>query len=132
MSELRLNPKAITLALLALAAAHALVHAQAEPAKPQVVPTAQAEKGEQVYRRMLGLAERFLNIGLDYLGAIPRDPAVARSVMRGEPVVRAYPRSPAALALLEIADTLARADHRDEREGAMRLFWRRLLRQKGE
>jgi len=91
-----------------------------------------AAEGEQVYRRLLGLAERFLAIGLDYLGAIPRDPAVARSVMRGEPVVRAYPRCPAALALTEVADTLARADRRDEREGAMRLFWRRLLRQRGE
>jgi flagellar biosynthesis protein FlhG len=92
---------------------------------------ASAAEGEQVYRRLLGLAERFLNIGLDYLGAIPRDPAVTRSVMRGEPVVRAYPRSPASLAMLEIADTLARSDRRDEREGAMRLFWRRLLRQQG-
>lgn len=91
-----------------------------------------AAEGEQVYRRLLGLAERFLNIGLDYLGAIPRDPAMARSVMRGEPVVRAYPRAPASLAMIEIADQLARSDRRDEREGAMRLFWRRLLRQKGQ
>jgi flagellar biosynthesis protein FlhG len=89
-------------------------------------------EGEQVYRRLLGLAERFLDIGLDYLGAIPRDPAVARSVMRGEPLVRAYPRSPASLAILDVADTLARGDRCDEREGAMRLFWRRLLRQRGE
>jgi flagellar biosynthesis protein FlhG len=93
---------------------------------------ANAAEGEQVYRRLLGLAERFLNIGLDYLGAIPKDPAVSRSVMRGEPVVKAYPRCPASLAMLEIAETLARSDRRDEREGAMRLFWRRLLRQKGE
>jgi flagellar biosynthesis protein FlhG len=91
-----------------------------------------AAEGEQVYRRLLGLAERFLNIGLDYLGAIPKDPAVSRSVMRGEPVVKAYPRCPASLAMLEIAETLARSDRRDEREGAMRLFWRRLLRQKGQ
>jgi flagellar biosynthesis protein FlhG len=88
-------------------------------------------EGEQVFRRLLGLSERFLNIGLDYLGAIPKDPALARSVMRGEPVVRAYPRSPASLAMLAVADTLARADRRDEREGAMRLFWRRLLRHGG-
>jgi flagellar biosynthesis protein FlhG len=89
-------------------------------------------EGEQVFRRLLGLAERFLNIGLDYLGAIPRDPAIGRSVMRGEPVIRSNPRSPAALALMEVADILARGDRRDEREGAMRLFWRRLLRQRGE
>ncbi len=88
-------------------------------------------EGEQVFRRLLALAERFLNVGLDYLGAIPRDGSINRAVMRGEPVVVAYPRSPAALAIGDIADTLARADQRDDREGALRLFWRRLLRQQG-
>jgi|LNFM01.1.fsa_nt_gb flagellar biosynthesis protein FlhG len=87
--------------------------------------------GEQVFRRLVALADRFLNIGLDYLGAIPRDGAISRSVMRGEPVLTAYPRSPASLAILDAADALGRADHRDDREGALRLFWRRLLRQKG-
>jgi flagellar biosynthesis protein FlhG len=88
-------------------------------------------EGEQVFRRLVALADRFLNVALDYLGAIPRDPAISRAVMRGEPVLTAYPRCPASLAILDAADALARADHRDDREGAMRLFWRRLLRQKG-
>lgn len=88
-------------------------------------------EGEGVFRRLVALADRFLNVGLDYLGAIPRDAAVSRSVMRGEPVLTAYPRSPSALAILDAADALARADQRDDREGALRLFWRRLLRQKG-
>ena len=88
-------------------------------------------EGEQVFRRLVALADRFLNVGLDYLGAIPRDPAISRSVMRGEPVLTAYPRSPSSLAILEAADAIIRSDHRDDREGALRLFWRRLLRQKG-
>ncbi len=89
------------------------------------------EEGEQVFRRLVALADRFLNVALDYLGAIPRDAAISRSVMRGEPVLTAYPRCAASLAILEAADALARIDHRDDREGALRLFWRRLLRQKG-
>ncbi len=88
-------------------------------------------EGEQVFRRLSSLAERFLNVGLDYLGAIPRDPALSRAVMRGEPLVLAYPKSPAAAALERVAETLAASDHKDERQGALRLFWRRLLRQKG-
>lgn len=88
-------------------------------------------EGEQVFRRLSSLAERFLNIGLDYLGAIPRDPALTRAVMRGEPLVLAYPKSSAALAIERVAETLAASDHKDERQGALRLFWRRLLRQKG-
>jgi flagellar biosynthesis protein FlhG len=92
---------------------------------------ASASDGEHVFRRLVALADRFLNVGLDYLGAIPRDASLSRSVMRGEPVLTAYPRSPASMAILDAADALARADQRDDREGALRLFWRRLLRQKG-
>ncbi|HWB78015.1 MAG TPA: MinD/ParA family protein [Nannocystaceae bacterium] len=88
-------------------------------------------EGEQVFRRLLALAERFLNLGLDYLGAVPKDPAIGRAVMRGEPVITAYPRCPASLAIGNLADTLAKSDRADDREGALRLFWRRLLRQKG-
>jgi flagellar biosynthesis protein FlhG len=88
-------------------------------------------EGEQVFRRLLALSERFLNVGLDYLGAIPRDPAIGRAVMRGEPVITAYPRCPASLAFGALAETLSRSEARDDREGALRLFWRRLLRQKG-
>ncbi len=92
---------------------------------------ASAAEGEQVFRRLLALSERFLNLGLDYVGAVPKDPAIGRAVMRGEPVITAYPRCPASLAIGNLAETLAKGDARDDREGALRLFWRRLLRQKG-
>ena len=88
-------------------------------------------EGEQVFRRLAGLAARFLAVSLDHIGSIPRDPAVQRAVMRGEPVIQAYPDSPAAHAFSKIAEALQSSDHRDERSGALRLFWRRLLRQQG-
>lgn len=88
-------------------------------------------EGEQVFRRLANLSARFLNISLDHLGSVPRDAAMGRAVMRGEPVLLAYPKSRASLAIENIAQTLLEADERDERQGAMRLFWRRLLRQEG-
>jgi flagellar biosynthesis protein FlhG len=87
------------------------------------------KEGELVFRRLANLAGRFLSIGLEHIGSVPRDAAVGRAVMRGEPVLCAYPKSPASLAIDEIAGRLLESDERDERQGAMRLFWRRLLRQ---
>lgn len=88
-----------------------------------------AKEGEQVFKRLANLTARFLSIGLEHLGSIPRDAAVSRSIMRGEPITCSYPKAPASLAIDQIAGRLLESDDRDERQGAMRLFWRRLLRQ---
>jgi flagellar biosynthesis protein FlhG len=86
-------------------------------------------EGEQVFRRFTSLASRFLDVGLEYVGAVPRDTAVGRAIMRSEPVLTSYPQSSAATAFRDIANTLLADGRRDDREGAMRLFWRRLLLQ---
>lgn len=86
-------------------------------------------EGELVFRRLANLAARFLSISLDHLGSIPRDASVGRAVMRGEPALCAFPTSTASRAIEAIAERLISADEPDERQGAMRLFWRRLLRQ---
>lgn len=88
-----------------------------------------AKEGEQVFRRLANLSGRFLSIGLEHIGSVPRDPAVGRAVMRGEPVLCAYPKAPASTAIEDVAQRLIDSEDRDERQGAMRLFWRRLLRQ---
>lgn len=88
-------------------------------------------EGEAVYRRLDSLTSRFLDVHLDFLGVLPRDPSVARAVMRGEPFLRSHPDAPASKALHQIADTLAAKNDGDDRKGAIRLFWRKLLRQGG-
>ncbi len=52
------------------------------------------------------VARRFISVDVGFLGSIPRDPLVARSVMQQEPFVLRYPSSPAARAVTEIADRL--------------------------
>jgi flagellar biosynthesis protein FlhG len=86
-------------------------------------------EGEEVFARLAKLATGLLGIGLDHVGSIPRDPAVGRAVMRGEPVVLAYPTCAAAKAFGKVASRLLASDERDERQGSLRLFWRRLLQQ---
>jgi flagellar biosynthesis protein FlhG len=89
---------------------------------------ASSGEGEQVFRRLNSLADRFLNVALDHVGSIPRDPTIGRSVMRGEPVVCAFPDAPASRAFEQIAQRVAEQGGGDDRQGAIRLFWRKLLR----
>jgi flagellar biosynthesis protein FlhG len=62
-----------------------------------------AEEAEETAHRIGVVARRFLGLNLDPWGCVPYDPAVARAVRRQEPVVLAYPQSPAARAYRELA-----------------------------
>jgi flagellar biosynthesis protein FlhG len=65
-----------------------------------------AEEAEETAHRIRLVARRFLHLELQYLGAIPEDPAIPSAVRRQEPVVTAFPRSPAALAYRALAARL--------------------------
>jgi MinD-like ATPase involved in chromosome partitioning or flagellar assembly len=53
------------------------------------------------------VARRFLNVAVETLGAIPRDPNVSRSIRSQVPLVEAFPRSPASLAIGRLAQQIA-------------------------
>ena len=65
-----------------------------------------AEEAEETAHRIRLVARRFLHLELQSLGAIPEDPAIPRAVRRQEPVVTAFPESPAAVAYRALAARL--------------------------
>lgn len=71
-----------------------------------VSQAANAEEAEETAHRIRLVARRFLHLELQSLGAIPEDPAVPRAVRRQEPVVIAFPQSPAAVAYRALAARL--------------------------
>ena len=93
---------------------------------------ASAAEGERVFQRISALADRFLDVVLEYVGHVPKDNSVGRAVVRGEPFMCTHPDSPAARAVDGLAGKLLASDDDDDREGAIRLFWRKLLRQGGQ
>ncbi|MBI5509020.1 MAG: MinD/ParA family protein [Deltaproteobacteria bacterium] len=84
-------------------------------------------EGEEVYRRMCDLADRFLGVGIDYLGAVVRDRALVRSVHAGVPLLIGEPRSPAARCIEAVATRLSAAPQTGAASGGIGLFWKRLL-----
>jgi len=82
-------------------------------------------EAEEVYGRLAALVDRFLDVQLTALPAIPYDPALRMASGAGVPLVLHNPDSPAARAFKQVArriDALARPD---ERQGGVRLFMRR-------
>ena len=62
------------------------------------------EEAEETTHRIRLVARRFLQLELDAWGYIPFDPMIARAVRLQEPVVTAFPNSPAAVAYRALAD----------------------------
>jgi flagellar biosynthesis protein FlhG len=75
---------------------------------PYLVVNAAAgpEEADEVARRLRLVARRFLQLEPESLGFVPFDSAVPRAVRRQEPVVTAFPRSPAANAYRALAARL--------------------------
>jgi len=58
-----------------------------------------AEEAEETAQRIRLVARRFLQLDLDVWGSVPYDAAVSRAVRQQEPVLTAYPNSPASHAI---------------------------------
>ncbi|SHO49842.1 MinD/ParA family protein [Anaerocolumna xylanovorans] len=64
------------------------------------------EEGRSLYNKMNLVVEKFLTIKLEYLGGIPQDSNVSRSVMQQKPYSVLYPNSPSSRAVSVLAKAL--------------------------
>jgi flagellar biosynthesis protein FlhG len=64
------------------------------------------DEAEETAHRIRLVARRFLRVEIDAWEMVPADPAVTSAVRRQEPVLTAFPQSPAAAAYRAIADRL--------------------------
>ena len=71
-----------------------------------VSQAASAEEAAETADRIRLVARRFLCLELDSWGVIPDDPAIPLAVRRQEPVLTAFPQSPAAAAYRALAERL--------------------------
>ena len=61
------------------------------------------EEGRNLYAKLTKVTERFLDVALQYVGAVPADELVRKSVQKQRAVYEAYPRSKCAQAYRVIA-----------------------------
>lgn len=65
--------------------------------------TRSAAEGQALYRKLSRVTERFLDVNLHYLGAVPHDEFLRKAVQKQAPVVDAFPRSKSAQAFKILA-----------------------------
>jgi flagellar biosynthesis protein FlhG len=84
--------------------------------------------GQALFQRFERVATRFLSVELDYVGEIPEDAFLRRSIREQRPVVSAYPSAPASLALKTLAQRADNWPVADGPRGNVEFFVERLIR----
>ncbi len=67
-----------------------------------------AQEGLLLYRKLATVCERFLDVGLRFLGSVPHDEMLRKAVQKQRPVVCAYPGSMSAKAFQKMAHSMAK------------------------
>ncbi|MGR8929470.1 MAG: MinD/ParA family protein [Gammaproteobacteria bacterium] len=62
-----------------------------------------SEHGQLLFNKLLKVTDRYLDVALQYVGAVPNDEYLKKSVQKQTPVVDAFPQSKSALAIKNLA-----------------------------
>lgn len=89
--------------------------------------TRAAGQGENVFRRLQRVTDRYLEVVLEYVGEIPDDAALQRAVQAQRAVVEAYPNSIAAKAFKRLAAAATRWPIPSGPSGRLEFFLERML-----
>ncbi len=80
-----------------------------------------------VYRKLTMVANRYLDISIDYIGSIPRDKMMVDAIRKQQVLVQLYPESKTAGAFQALARTVVQEPQSIEPKGSIQFFWKRLL-----
>ena len=84
----------------------------------------------KVYRYLTNVADKYLDIAIDYLGHVAADDNVNNAVMERSLFSVLYPDTPASECIGDIVGSLMDDAEADPTAGSLQFFWRRLM-QKG-
>ncbi len=89
--------------------------------------TASQEQGQALFRKLMRVTDRFLNVNLEYVGAVPFDERLRQSIQGQRLVVEAWPGSPSARAFRDMARTVGNWRHVPGARGHLEFFVDRLV-----
>lgn len=85
-------------------------------------------EGEALFRKLERVTDRFLDVALEYVGEIPEDPYLRRSIREQRPVVAAFPAAPASRAFKKLAMKADKWPVPECPRGNLEFFVERLVR----
>lgn len=83
-------------------------------------------EGLQVFKRLADVADRFLDVSLDWAGSIPADQNLRQATKSQQLVVQSAPHSSSALAIRSISEKLSGFRGLREAKGGIQFFWQQL------
>jgi flagellar biosynthesis protein FlhG len=86
-------------------------------------------EGLWVYRRLSDVAQKFLNVSLDYKGCIPMDQNLRAATKSQQLIGRENPLATSSIAIANIAEKLSHFDKVGYPKGGMQFFWNQMLGQ---
>ena len=89
------------------------------------------QEGRMVFAKLSKVTDRFLDVALQYVGAVPFDEAVRKSVQKQRAVYEAFPRSKAAMAIRALAQKVDSWPLPANPRGHLEFFVERLVRPTG-
>ncbi len=87
-----------------------------------------SQQGRELYQKLVRVCDRYLDVRLDYLGAIPMCERLRSAVQKQRPVVNSFPGSPSARAFRELAQSVDRWPAPSAAEGHLQFFVERMVR----
>jgi flagellar biosynthesis protein FlhG len=90
------------------------------------------QEGRNLFAKLTKVTERFLDVALQYVGAIPYDEAVRKAVQKQRAVYEAYPRAKCSLAFRAIAQKVDTWPLPATPRGHLEFFVERLVRPAAE
>ncbi len=85
------------------------------------------QEGRHLFGKLTRVTERFLDVALQYVGMVPYDEAVRKSVQRQRAVLDAYPRAKASLAIKALAEKVDAWPLPSSPRGHLEFFVERLI-----
>jgi len=86
-----------------------------------------SQDGPELFSKLVKVSDRFLDVTLDYCGAIPEDPQLHRAVQTQRAVIEAFPGSRSAAAFLRLAAQVERWPMPRTASGHLQFFIERLI-----
>lgn len=80
-----------------------------------------------VYHKLTLVSSRFIDISIDFLGAIPLDKRFTDSVRRQKTLVELYPKTKSCQAFANLVENLDLKSEQQAPKGSQQFFWKRLL-----
>jgi len=83
-------------------------------------------EGEQLFTRLNGVCQRFLNVGLSYYGSVPLDPRLSK-VGKNQLISQTRPTAASSIALERVAKEISTTQDGVEVQGGLKFFWNQFV-----